>query len=321
MVDVQPSGISELLARVWSDPCAGRNAAPVLSPCRPRGSRTLLPAPLGERPGSRRPHRSNDAIPHGRTSGMAPGTGATTMDNRVTDGSSGVAVGAGAGVGVGVGAAAGGGVGVVAGAGVGVIAGAVAGEGVAVGAISQASAKTAASKHRSPTRSGMGSGRAQVVEHVGREDHLSRPPSVGAAIVGASINWSLACWAGRGAMTLRPRRERNPTHANVHRISGPSFRSPSYRRSRRSAAAGDVPLAGLHGAQPPATAPPGRRSASSSGPRGSGVAGPYSRQPGPQGITRQPTVWSSQARRALSAHAWWGATDRSPDVENARTRT
>ena len=48
---------------------------------------------------------------------------------------------------------------------------------------------------------------------------------------------------------------------------------------------------------------------------------PYSRQPGPQGMTRQPTVWSSRARQATPAHAWWVATDRSPNVEDARTRT
>ena len=41
---------------------------------------------------------------------------------------------------------------------------------------------------------------------------------------------------------------------------------------------------------------------------------------GPQGTTRQPTVWSSRARRATSAHAeahaWWMATDRSPELED-----
>ena len=59
-------------------------------------------------------------------SGMASGTGATTMDNRITDGSSGVTVGAGAATSVGVGVITSGGVAV----------------GAAVGAISQASAVT-----------------------------------------------------------------------------------------------------------------------------------------------------------------------------------
>ena len=162
----------------------------------------------------------------------------------------------------------------------------------------------------------MRNGPAQVVEQAGREDHQSRPPSV-AVIVGASIDWGLVCWAGRGAMlSARPETQPNSCEHTSYQLTVVPVavvraQPPVCSRGRRAA------RPGLQGAQPPAAAPPGRGSAPGAGPRRTiGIQGgpPYSRQPGPQGTTRQPTVWSSRARRATSAHAeahaWWVATDR-----------
>ena len=90
----------------------------------------------------------------------------------------------------------------------------------------------------------MRNGPAQVVEQAGREDHQSRPPSV-AVIVGASIDWGLVCWAGRGAMlSARPETQPNSCEHTSYQLTvvpvavvraQPPVCSRGRRAARRSA--------------------------------------------------------------------------------------